>query len=108
MLKSLGACSPFVSIELGKSYVLTNVRVLDLDVLGRTIVAVPASQYLHLLHAASGKMTHSSNVFIHWSTINSAATFILQRGFRYARFHFRSEKHFYQRRNTNLFFGRNS
>ena len=79
MLKSLGACSPFVSIELGKSYVLTNVRVLDLDVLGRTIVAVPASQYLHLLHAASGKMTHSSNVFIHWSTINSAATFILTR-----------------------------
>ena len=33
----------------------------------------------HLLHAASGKMTHSSNVFIHWSTINSAATFILTR-----------------------------
>ena len=43
MLKSLGACFPFVSIEMGKSFVLTNVRVPDLDVLGRKIVAVPAS-----------------------------------------------------------------
>ena len=64
-----------INIHQKKSYVLTNVRVPDLDVLGESddsgCVADASLHSCKQLHAATGRMTHSSNVFIHGSTINS-------------------------------------